>query len=59
MAAKSRMEKYMVQILDLISRGASVRSTWKIINSNLPEEAKISYNAFLHFVNKNVKPKVL
>lgn len=55
MAAKSRMEKYRYQIIDLIRRGASIRSTWAIINSNLPDEGKISYNAFLHFINKNIK----
>ena len=59
MAAKSRMEKYRLQIIDLIRRGASIRSTWAIINSNLPDEGKISYNAFLHFVNKNIKTNVL
>ena len=41
MAAKSRMEKYRHQIIDLIKRGASIRSTWEIINSNLPNEGKI------------------
>lgn len=33
MAAKSRMEKYRLQIVDLIYKGVSVRSTWKIINT--------------------------
>lgn len=55
MAAKSRMEKYKSEIKDLIHRGASIRSTWKIINSNLPIEGKISYSAFLHFVNKTMR----
>jgi hypothetical protein len=54
MAAKSRMEKYKSEIKNLIDKGASVRSTWKIINADLPEEGKISYNAFLHFVKNNV-----
>ena len=40
MAAKSRMEKYRYQIIDLIKRGASIRSSWAIINSNLPDVQK-------------------
>ena len=54
MAAKSRMEKYREQIIDLIKRGASIRSSWAIINSNLPDEGKISYTAFFHFVKTHV-----
>jgi hypothetical protein len=54
MAAKSRMEKYRYQIIDLIRRGASIRSTWAIINSNLPDEGKISYTAFFHFVKTHI-----
>jgi hypothetical protein len=53
------MEKYRLQIVDLIYKGVSVRSTWRIINADLPEEGKISYNAFLHFVNRNVKATTL
>lgn len=49
------MEKFRGQIVYLISRGSSIRSAWRIINSHLPEEAKISYNAFHHFVTKNIK----
>lgn len=55
MAAKSRMEKYKKEIESLILKGVSVRSAWKIINFDLPEKVKISYNAFYHFVNKNIK----
>ena len=54
MAAKSKMEKYSKEIKDLIIKGASIRSTWSIINSQLPEEAKISYTAFFHFVKRNL-----
>ena len=57
MAAKSRMEKYRLQIVDLISRGASIHSTWAIINSNLPDEGKISYTAFYHFVIAHIKER--
>jgi len=53
MAAKSRMEKYRLQIVDLIYKGVSIRSAWRLINVNLPKEGKISYNAFYHFIKKN------
>lgn len=59
MAAKSRMEKYRDKIVDLLNRGASIRSAWKITNSYLPDEAKISYNAFNHYINKNIKLDLL
>lgn len=55
MAAKSRMEKYKGEIIELIKIGVSVRSAWKIINSKISDDGKISYNAFLHFINKNIK----
>jgi len=55
MAAKSKLEKFKLEITDLIDKGVSVASAHKIINSNLSDEAKISYNAFLHFVNKHIK----
>lgn len=55
MAIYSKMEKFRGQIIYLISRGSSIRSAWRIINSHLPEEEKISYNAFHHFVTKNIK----
>lgn len=54
MAAKSRMEKYRGEIKNLIDKGASVRSTQKIINADLPEEGKISYNAFYYFVKNAI-----
>ncbi len=55
MAIYSKMDKFRGQIVYFISRGSSIRSAWKIINSHLPEEGKISYNAFHHFVTKNIK----
>ena len=55
MAAKSKLEKYKVEIKDFIIKGVSISSAHKIINSNLPIEEKISYNAFLHFVNKHIE----
>ena len=54
MAAKSKLEKYRTEIYDLIRKGASIRSTWKIINYSLPVEAKMSYNAFYHYVVKHI-----
>ena len=59
MAAKSRMERYKNKIENLILKGVSIRSAWRLINADLPEEGKISYNAFLHFVNRNVKATTL
>lgn len=53
MAAKSRMEKYKSEIKSLISCGASITSTWKIINSKIHADGKISYTAFYHYVKKN------
>ncbi|QEZ89310.1 hypothetical protein ACIB15232_1198 [Aliarcobacter cibarius] len=53
MAAKSRMEKYRLEIENLMKIGVSIRSAWRLINVNLPKEGKISYNAFYHFIKKN------
>ena len=53
MAAKSRMEKYKGEIIELIKIGVSVRSAWKIINSKISDDGKISYTAFFHFVSKH------
>jgi hypothetical protein len=55
MAAKSKLEQYKTKIEDLIEKGISIRSAWKLINSELPSEAKMSYSAFVHFVNKHIK----
>ncbi|MDY3205932.1 MAG: hypothetical protein RBR70_12750 [Arcobacter sp.] len=55
MAAKSRMEKYKIEITELINIGITVKSAWKIINNKISDDEKISYNAFLHFINKNIK----
>lgn len=57
MAAKSKFEPFKVEIKSLLEKGASLRSTWKIINSSLPIEARMSYTAFFHFVKKNIESK--
>ena len=54
MAKKSRMEFFKKDIEELIRKGASIRSAWKLINADLPDYAKISYNAFLNFVKKHI-----
>ena len=54
MAAKSRMEKYKNEIQNFILKGVSIRSAWRLINADLPEEGKISYNAFYHFVRNAI-----
>ena len=53
MAAKSRIEKYKSEIIELIKIGISVRSAWKIINNKISDDGKISYTAFFHFVSKH------
>ena len=55
MAAKSRMEKYKNEIENLILKGVSIRSAWRLINADFSEDGKISYNAFYHFVKNNLK----
>lgn len=55
MAGKSRLGHFDNEIKELITKGASVRSAWKILNYDLPPYAKISYNAFLEYVKKNIK----
>lgn len=58
MAAKSKMEKFMIEIEDFINKGVSIRSTWKIINSYLSDDAKVSYSAFYHFVKTHIKKEI-
>jgi len=55
MAKKSRMEYFRPEIEELIKKGVSIRSAWKIINADLPDYAKISYNAFFRFVKNHLK----
>lgn len=55
MALKSQLEKYKSEISELLKKGVSIRSTWRIILHEMTPEKKISYNAFLHFVNKHLK----
>lgn len=55
MAKKSKMEYFRTEIEELIKKGVSIRSAWKIINSELPDYAKISYSAFFHFVKNHIK----
>ena len=43
MAAKSRMEKYRREIRELINCGASISSTWKIINSTFAHKTKLFF----------------
>lgn len=54
MAAKSKMEKYKKEIENLIIKGVSIRSAWRLINADLPKEGKVSYNAFYHFVKNTI-----
>lgn len=54
---KSKMEKYKCEIEELLNKGITIRATWKIICSDIPSYERISYAAFLHFVNKQCKTK--
>ena len=54
MARYSKMERFRTQIREYINIGVSIRSAQRLINSQLPEEAKISYNAFYHFCKTHI-----
>ena len=54
MAKSSKLERYRVEIEYLLDIGISIKSAWKIINHSLPEEARISYSAFFHYVKKHL-----
>ena len=54
MARYSKMEKFRTQIRDYLKIGVSIRSAQRLINSQLPEEAKISYTAFYHFCKTQI-----
>jgi len=49
---KSRLEFFRGEIEGLIKKGVSIRSAWKIINADLPEYAKISYDGFYKYIKK-------
>jgi len=51
---RSRMEYFREEIEDLIEKGVSIRSAWKIINADLPEYAKVSYVTFYRYVKNNI-----
>ena len=55
MAAKSKLEKYKVEISSLIEKKVSIMSAWKILNSSFSEDKKISYHAFYHYVVLHIK----
>ncbi|SFP02447.1 hypothetical protein [Hydrogenimonas thermophila] len=52
MAKKSKMEYFRTEIEELIKKGVSIRSAWKIINSELPDYAKISYMGFYNYAKQ-------
>lgn len=54
MARYSKMEKFRAQIREYINIGVSIRSAQRLINSQLPEKAKISYTAFYHFCKTQI-----
>lgn len=54
MARYSKMEKFKTQIREYLDIGVSIRSAQRLINSQLPEEAKISYTAFYHYCKMHI-----
>ncbi|QOP43632.1 hypothetical protein FJR45_06580 [Sulfurimonas sediminis] len=52
---KSRMDNYKNQIIDLLNKGISKKSAWKLINSDALPSDKITYEGFLYFVKYYVK----
>ena len=54
MARYSKMEKFRTQIREYLDIGVSIRSAQRFINSQLPEEAKISYTAFYHYCKTHI-----
>lgn len=57
MALKSQLENHKSEISELLGKGVSIRSAWRIIiyERRIKNQKEISYNAFLHFVNKHIK----
>ena len=51
----SRMDYFKDEIEELIGKGVSIRSAWKIVNDKLPSHAKISYSGFYHYVKQHIK----
>jgi hypothetical protein len=55
MGLKSKLENYKKDITDLLEKGVSIRSAWRIIVYEMPSNKKISYNAFRHFIHRNIR----
>ena len=51
----SRLDPYFEDIKNLIKKGCSIRSAWKITNADM--EKPISYTPFLVYVNKYIKKR--
>ncbi|OHE11197.1 MAG: hypothetical protein A2525_03790 [Sulfurimonas sp. RIFOXYD12_FULL_36_11] len=54
MAKKSKLEYFKSEIEELLKKGTSIRSAWKIINYDLPDYAKISYSTFRRFIQNDI-----
>jgi hypothetical protein len=52
---KSKMDNYKIQIMELLNKGVSKKSAWKLINSDALPSDKITYEGFLYFVKNNIK----
>lgn len=52
---KSKMDNYKTQIIELLNKGVSKKSAWKLINSDALPSDKITYEGFLYFIKNNIK----
>jgi len=51
---KSRMEYFRKDIEKYLNIGVNIRNIWKIINAELPQHSKITYQGFYKYVKKNL-----
>jgi hypothetical protein len=52
---KSKMDNYKTKIIELLNKGVSKKSAWKLINSDALPSDKITYEGFLYFIKNNIK----
>ena len=49
------MDNYKTKIIELLNKGVSKKSAWKLINSDALPSDKITYEGFLYFIKNNIK----
>ena len=50
---KSKLDYFKNEIDELMKIGVSIKCAWLIINSKLPEYAKVSYSGFYYYIQEN------